>query len=507
MRTVTITRKPCSEGSTTANVVEHQAGAINIDETRIRYVSEDDLRETKSRNPGTERRFVSNVYDVTRPMQRMSPSGRWPANVIFQHRPDCHQTGTTTAPGYTINRWTDGAKPFGGGAGHEYESDLQPDERVAMWDCVDGCPVRGLGEQSGECPVSGSAAAGRPASRKHSQQSIAFGQWSEEDAPAVYHSDTGTAARYFKQVQELDMNEIPQELWDYLVTLISPPPSCDPVIIADPNLGGIDFSKFGDRSVHGMITVGNPERHMEEIDRVLKPGAHLLLIAPDEERTGHTGACAVEDYGFEIRDAIALLDEPGEFHYVAKASSSERNAGMPPLAEKQTVERWFPKEDADPEWIAERLDAGLSHDYHDSWDEGVPRDAFGPDDEEFKSSVGHELLQQFEPREVDVTKTHLNNHPTCKPVKVMERLLADVPKDQGPVVDPFMGSGTTGIACLRTGHDFVGIDQDGGYMKIADHRVRHWDRAIAAWDGADIESEAVLDEDDDPVSLEDFFGG
>ena len=76
-----------------------------------------------------------------------------------------------------------------------------------------------------------------------------------------------------------------------------------------------------------------------------------------------------------------------------------------------------------------------------------------------------------------------NVHPTVKPYAVMARLLHDVPKDVGPVVDPFMGSGTTGIACVQTGHDFIGIEREAEYLTIAEARVRHWDTRDAGGTG------------------------
>ena len=362
-----------------------------------------------------------------------------------------------------INRWSDGAKPFGGGAGHEYESEGQPDEEIIVWECAVGCAMGALEKQA------------------------------------------DTAARYFKQVQKTnDMTEIPNELREYLMTMISPPADCDPVLIVTDDLGEVDWGSYENLSVHGMITVGNPEEHMKEIDRVLRPGAHLLVIAPEDEPTGHTGACTVEDFGYEIRDAIAILDRPDDFHYIAKASPSERNAGIPELKEKQNVERLFLKEDADPVFVTECRDLGIDLSPEEPWTESDLREMFATSDGD--GSLEHGWLQNFECREVEITTTHLNNHPTIKSIGIMERLLHDVPADQGPVVDPFMGSGTTGLACLRTGHDFIGIEQDAGYVKIADHRVRHWDRAVAAWNGAEITSEVQIEEDDEPVSLGDFFG-
>ena len=67
-----------------------------------------------------------------------------------------------------------------------------------------------------------------------------------------------------------------------------------------------------------------------------------------------------------------------------------------------------------------------------------------------------------------------NTHPTVKSKTLMSRLLSDIPKDQGPVLDPFLGSGTTMIACATTGHDGIGIEREAEYLPIADARVRHW---------------------------------
>lgn len=88
----------------------------------------------------------------------------------------------------------------------------------------------------------------------------------------------------------------------------------------------------------------------------------------------------------------------------------------------------------------------------------------------------------------------------------MCRLLHDVPKDCGPVVDPFMGSGTTLLACIDTGHDAIGIEKDPDYFPIADARVRHRDSASAAWDAATIESERPTTTDAVEVSLDDLLG-
>ena len=70
-------------------------------------------------------------------------------------------------------------------------------------------------------------------------------------------------------------------------------------------------------------------------------------------------------------------------------------------------------------------------------------------------------------------KPHTNSHPTVKPIALM-RYLCQLTKTPtgGVVLDPFMGSGTTGIACERLGRKFIGIDNDEAYFDIAVKRVQ-----------------------------------
>ena len=59
-------------------------------------------------------------------------------------------------------------------------------------------------------------------------------------------------------------------------------------------------------------------------------------------------------------------------------------------------------------------------------------------------------------------------HPTQKPLRVMEW---SVSKTQGTVLDPFMGSGTTGVACANLGRSFIGIEREPSYFDIACRRI------------------------------------
>jgi site-specific DNA-methyltransferase (adenine-specific) len=67
-----------------------------------------------------------------------------------------------------------------------------------------------------------------------------------------------------------------------------------------------------------------------------------------------------------------------------------------------------------------------------------------------------------------------NNHPTVKSVSIMRYLVRLITPPNGIVLDPFCGSGTTGIACKLEGFQFVGMEQDAEYCKIAEARITNY---------------------------------
>lgn len=72
-----------------------------------------------------------------------------------------------------------------------------------------------------------------------------------------------------------------------------------------------------------------------------------------------------------------------------------------------------------------------------------------------------------------VVRPARNTHPTVKPVAVMRWLCRLVTPPGGIVLDPFCGSGTTGVAAVREGFRFVGIEREAEYVEIARARVAH----------------------------------
>jgi len=114
------------------------------------------------------------------------------------------------------------------------------------------------------------------------------------------------------------------------------------------------------------------------------------------------------------------------FFYCAKASKKERNAGLEHLEAKSA-----PLGDDRPSGQSmSRLDGRL-------------------------------------PREMQ------NHHPTVKPQKLMRYLITMITPPNGTVLDPFMGSGSTGVACKDLGFGFTGIEKEKEYFKIASDRINN----------------------------------
>lgn len=93
-----------------------------------------------------------------------------------------------------------------------------------------------------------------------------------------------------------------------------------------------------------------------------------------------------------------------------------------------------------------------------------PKDDAGNDELRYPSSV-----QLFNNRAVG----DRGLHPTQKPVALLEYLIKTYTKENDNVLDPVMGSGTTGIACINTGRSFTGIEQDESIYKTALKRIEN----------------------------------
>jgi site-specific DNA-methyltransferase (adenine-specific) len=65
----------------------------------------------------------------------------------------------------------------------------------------------------------------------------------------------------------------------------------------------------------------------------------------------------------------------------------------------------------------------------------------------------------------------LGKHPTQKPVSLVERCILSSTNENDLILDPFMGAGTTGVACIQTKRRFVGIELDNQHAQLASRRI------------------------------------
>jgi len=193
---VTVARKPLGEANVALNVLAHESGALNIDASRISTKNHPDggayPAESSERHDGAENGR----------MKRGEHGGRWPPNLILEHKLGCRIIGEDVVKG--TGHWPASrgrGSEFCGPIGHTGQQSLEEGhatEVVPIWDCVLGCPIRDLDTQSGECP--GMSGGGDQGTNKKKGTEVIPTFNRKPSAPFI-RGDRGGASRFFKQVQ------------------------------------------------------------------------------------------------------------------------------------------------------------------------------------------------------------------------------------------------------------------------------------------------------------------
>ena len=103
------------------------------------------------------------------------------------------------------------------------------------------------------------------------------------------------------------------------------------------------------------------------------------------------------------------------------------------------------------------------------WDKAV--DGFSSGDAEFAWTNLDQPIRTFRLGTIHfVTNGEKKEHPTQKPLPLMKWCLAFAP-DAKSIIDPFMGSGTTGVAAVQSGRRFIGVERDPSYFDMACKRI------------------------------------
>ena len=149
---ILVFRKPIEEKTVADQVLATGTGGLNIDGCRVKHASREDFEKHKAGVDAIKARggVMGNSWKNSSDLSGandVSTAGRFPSNVILVHSDLCRKTGTESVPMPPINRFDDGAKPFGNGAGHAYTTIEREDEVVSIWACHPSCPVHWLNKQ------------------------------------------------------------------------------------------------------------------------------------------------------------------------------------------------------------------------------------------------------------------------------------------------------------------------------------------------------------------------
>ena len=196
------------------------------------------------------------------------------------------------------------------------------------------------------------------------------------------------------------------------------------------NVDGCRVSSNGDKlNVGGVGSKADgwdrPWKHDSEAIAECKRRSHEAVAKA--ESLGRWPANVIHDGSDEVTQ---LFGTAARFFYVPKASRSEREAGLDGMDSiyRANGNKW------------------TDEDYRVKTGERPPSAESGP---------------------------QTNHHPTVKPVALMSYLCRLITPPNGTILDPFCGSGSTGVAAIREGFKFVGIELNPDYAEIATRRIDH----------------------------------
>jgi len=218
-----------------------------------------------------------------------------------------------------------------------------------------------------------------------------------------------------------------------------------------------------------------------EIYRVLKPGGYLISFGGD--RTYHRIAKAIEDAHFEIKrmlvwiyaqgspkqgdqlkpavEPLCLAQKPGEGHLNIQACRFPVRGKPKPT---------FPTGDYSTDSVVGKI-RPVKRTADSDPNTRYPSNVMISDDELLGDRACYFFCAKPSAKERGKMK-----HKTLKPLALMKQLVKLVTPEDGTVLDPFMGTGTTGIAALHCGFDFVGIDlKHSSFMEARERFIREFE--------------------------------
>jgi len=201
-----------------------------------------------------------------------------------------------------------------------------------------------------------------------------------------------------------------------------------------------------------------------ELFRVLKPGAFCIVFS--QARSCHHVAIAFENSGFEIRDQLIWNYGAGQGKAQGVQNFIRKNKTLSEEQKQNYILKFegFKTPQLTPTfetmWLCQKPKNGTFFDNYLKHGVGLVDFRNGSK----KVSFDHKKPSQEE-------RNESGNHPTLKPVSLIKELVDIFSPEKGIVLDCFMGSGTTGVACMKTNRNFIGIEKDKKHFDSASSRI------------------------------------
>jgi site-specific DNA-methyltransferase (adenine-specific) len=221
-----------------------------------------------------------------------------------------------------------------------------------------------------------------------------------------------------------------------------------------------------------------------EIFRILKPGGAFLSFS--SPRLYHSMAMAIEEAGFEIRDMLGWIYTQSQVkafsqdHIIDndKLMTNEEKNELKKLCKDWKTPQLKPA--IEPICFAVKPIEGRYIDNFQKYGVGLMNtsdetklgDSYFPSNIITTDNICQELDTVFlvaKPKKIE--KGDYNTHLSVKPVNLITHLIKLFTKDSAVVLDPFMGSGTTAVACIHTKRNYIGFDINKEYITIAEKRI------------------------------------
>lgn len=222
-----------------------------------------------------------------------------------------------------------------------------------------------------------------------------------------------------------------------------------------------------------------------EVFRILKPGGAFISFS--SPRLYHSMAVAVEEAGFEIRDMLGWIYTQSQVKAFSQDHIIEKDKGLTPEKKKELKElcqNWKTpqlKPAIEPMCLAVKPIEGRYIDNFQKYgtglmntsDETKTGEGYFPSNIVTTDSLEESMDKVFlVAKPTKKEKGDYNTHLSVKPVNLIGHLIKLFTKEGAVVLDPFMGSGTTAVACIETKRSFMGFDINTEYIKIAERRIR-----------------------------------